>query len=444
VAAGLARQHPVVGQAEDHLRERQSRPDQQHEHHRRDRQRPAHDGDGQAVPGPLLVGARTRLRAAQQPPRGAGEVQGVDPRPEHRERGRQHDDRADRGEHHGAHAGVGERAQEVQREHQQRSKADEHGDRGEQHGASGSAHRAHDGVVVGMAGPALLAVAAEHEQAVVDAQPEAERDGQVDRVDADVGDAAEQLQGQEGAEDRQHADQQREAGGHGAAEHQDQQHGGEREDDQLGPQQVALDGVADLAEDLDLPADVDAQAGDPAQGLSLEPGAELGHRGDLLVLVAGEAAEHERLAAVGAAQRGGAGGPVRGGLDDGRLRGQLLDEGPAGGSDSRVVDVAAGRGDQQQQVGGAGAELLLEHAGGGDRLGARVVEAPGREVRGDPAADRPGEREEGQGDEQDPPGSGEHTGGESEQHGNLRGRVNAGKLALLTRERKRLLAACLR
>jgi hypothetical protein len=67
------------------------------------------------------------------------------------------------------------------------------------------------------------------------------------------------VQHEERAEDRQHADEQREPGGDRAAEHQHEQHHRDRDGDRLGPQDVALDGVADLGEGLRLTADLDLQ-----------------------------------------------------------------------------------------------------------------------------------------------------------------------------------------
>ena len=49
------------------------------------------------------------------------------------------------------------------------------------------------------------------------------------------------VQGEERAEDRHHADQEREAGGDEAAEDEDEEQHRDRDGDRLGPGQVALD-----------------------------------------------------------------------------------------------------------------------------------------------------------------------------------------------------------
>jgi hypothetical protein len=84
----------------------------------------------------------------------------------------------------------------------------------------------------------LLAEPADHQQGVVDAETEAQRGGQVDREDGDVGDAAEDVQLREGARDGDGSDGQRQQGRDHAAEDEQEQYEGERHGDGLGQDEV--------------------------------------------------------------------------------------------------------------------------------------------------------------------------------------------------------------
>ncbi len=309
--------------------------------------------------------------------------------------------------------GVREGAQEVEREDQQRAEREQDGHRAEEHGAPGRADRLDDRVGGGAAAAELLAVAGDEEQAVVDAQPEAERDRQVDGVDADVGQAGEDVQEQEGAQDRQHPDQEREAGGDRAAEDQDQQHRGDRQGEGLGAGDVVLDGVADLAEHLRRAADADVErAGRPAVDL-----AQLLDAGDLLVLGAGQPGEHERLAAVAALQgRGAAARPVRHDAGHPRLAGEALRQRRSGPGRVGGVDAARGLG-EQREVGGAGEEVALEDVGGAGGRRGRVLEAAGGQLGRDPAAQDPGEDEEEQREGEHAAARTDDGRGETDEHG---------------------------
>ena len=69
---------------------------------------------------------------------------------------------------------------------------------------------------------------------------------------------------------------------------------------------------------------------------------------------------------------------------DPRLGGQLGGEGPAGGGDGGVVDVAVRGRHQQDEVGLARVEHVLEDLAGPGGLGGRVVEPAGGQVLGHP------------------------------------------------------------
>jgi len=104
-------QDPVVRKAELDAQERQAQQDQQGDHRPADHDRAAHDGQGHAVPEPLahVLGRRPTHRP------------GVDAGAEGGQGGGEHDHRHQGGQGHHGNAAVGERAQEREREHQQRA-----------------------------------------------------------------------------------------------------------------------------------------------------------------------------------------------------------------------------------------------------------------------------------------------------------------------------------
>ena len=98
----------------------------------------------------------------------------------------------------------------------------------------------------GAAAGDLLAVARDDEQAVVDREAEPEPGDEVEREDRDRGQLARDAEHQEGADDREAADEQRQQRGDEAAEEQQREQEEDREGEQLGGAQVALDLVVDL------------------------------------------------------------------------------------------------------------------------------------------------------------------------------------------------------
>ena len=212
------------GRSEPDAEERRAEQQQQGDHGRRHRDRPAHHEHGDAVPDALAVDDRATLEHAAL----------VDPMAEGGEHRRQQHDGAERRRRRHADAGVAERAHERDREHEHRRQPDRHGDGAEQDRPAGRAHRAHDGDPGLVAAGQLLAVAGDDEQAVVDRQAEAQRRRGVEREDRHVGELGEQLQHGERADDREDADGQRQQGGDDRAEHPDQQHERDRDGDHLG------------------------------------------------------------------------------------------------------------------------------------------------------------------------------------------------------------------
>ena len=233
-------QHAVVGEARAR---------------RRGTGRPA--GRGRAWPAVAIgIGRRmTNIASRCQKPSSssvtAGRADGpaVHAVPDDREDRRQDHDRAERGKPDHGDAGVGERAQEVLLEDEQRHQAggDRHG--GEQHGPPGGPDRPAHGVGNVVAGGQLLTEAGDHEQRVVDGEPEPHRRREVQREDRHVG---------RGPDQRQHerrcptiakpADHQGQQGGGDRAEDQHEQDRGDREGDHLGGDQVLLDDLVDLGE----------------------------------------------------------------------------------------------------------------------------------------------------------------------------------------------------
>ena len=117
----------------------------------------------------------------------------------------------------------------------------------------------------------FLAEPGDDEQAVVDAEAEAQDRGDVHRVDGDRGGQREQAEHGERAEDREAADRERREGGDHAAEddHQEDEQHGER--DRLGPRDVR----ADRAVDGDLGGRGAADLGGDAVSRRARPGGEV-------------------------------------------------------------------------------------------------------------------------------------------------------------------------
>jgi hypothetical protein len=116
-------------------------------------------------------------------------------------------------------------------------------------------HGAHGGVVRRQSVADLLAEARHHEEAVVDREPEPHAGREVEGEDRDVRERCEDREDEERPDDGDPADEQRQARRDDAAEHEHHEHEGDREGDQLGPQEVLFDLVVGLTEHLREAAD---------------------------------------------------------------------------------------------------------------------------------------------------------------------------------------------
>ncbi len=334
------------------------------------------------------------------------------------------DQREQPGQQGDGHARVGEAAQEGDGEDERGAQGRGHGQGTEGDRAPCGANGAHDSGPGLVAGAQLLAEARDDEQAVVDREAQSEGGGEVEGVDRDLGQARHDLQHEERADDGHDTDQQGQGRCHHAAEDQHEQDHRDGQGDQLGGEQVLLDGRAHLVEHLCEPAhlDVDDARAVPGCGLALVA------RRDLLdalvdeIVVAGDAGDHERPGAVVVAQRRRTAlRPVRHDVGHALLGGELVGQSPAGGLDVGGVDVAAvGHGDEQHHVRDAGVEPFGEGLVGAGRLGRRVLEAAGRQVLGDASTEGPGEHDEEEGGDQHPAGPAGGDVGEAGEHGALR------------------------
>lgn len=177
------------------------------------------------------------------------------------ERGREEEHGSGHRDEHDEDTGVRERPQEEEREHQQRTQRHRDRDTAEHDGPPGHDGRPDHRRLLIPARRAFLTVAVDHEQAVVDAESEAEYECQVRAERRHLGEAREQAQSGEGAEDGEQADSDGQQGGRGAPVDEDQQkeYGGQREG--LRAQEVGAGLLTDLPGDLLLAACADVQFG---------------------------------------------------------------------------------------------------------------------------------------------------------------------------------------
>ena len=143
----------------------------------------------------------------------------------------------------------------------------------------------------------LLAIAADHEQGVVDRQRQADHARQVGDEDAHVGDAGEQVDDREAARQSEAGDEQRQGRTDQRPEDREQDDRGDRQADQLGLDQVLLDLLVEFVVELRDPRD---RRGDPVRRLDLL--GQLGGTLDRVLLGLGEGHDRERLGPVVAQQ----------------------------------------------------------------------------------------------------------------------------------------------
>ncbi|MBA8952567.1 hypothetical protein HNR61_004213 [Actinomadura namibiensis] len=363
---------------------------QQHDTERRAAQQqgtPGHQGR-RPVPGARRAVVRGRPPA-------------FDAAAQQRQRGGQHDRGADHGGDHHRDARVGERAEEREGEHQQHRQG--RGDRraAEQHRAARAAHRPRHGLGHLRAAAQLLPEPEDHEQAVVDAQADPHHQGDVGGERRDLGEAQHAAQQRQRPRHREQPDadrhQRRDQPPVDPPQHQQHQ----RQDHQLGAQEVAAGLLHDLPEHLVAAADAHLEdravageaRGQLRQHLAADP-----------VGVAGHPGQHQGLAGVGPAQRSGAAArPVRPGVADAGPGAQLLGQRASGGGRDRVVDGAVPGGDQQRHVRAAGGVLPGQHVADPHQLRPGRLEPVERQRADRPRADqrRPDRQQHTGGD--DPP-----------------------------------------
>jgi hypothetical protein len=312
----------------------------------------------------------------------------VDPGAEDGEQRGQDDQRTERGEDRDADAGVRERLQEVDREHQHRGQRGSDRDCRERDRAPGGGHRAGHRFADVALGTELLTEPADHQQRVVHAQTQPEPGREVDREDADAGDMGEHVERGEGGEDRQYGDRQRQQGGDQAAEDEDHQHHRDRYGDRLRDGEV----LADLGADIGAPGTADADGHRRVVEVAVVTEQSL-RVGVGLLVVADHVGEDQRIGAVARAERGRVRAPVRRDPPQSRVRAQPARECFAGLGRRGVVDRAVPRVHQEDHVRLA-AEFLVQQHLRPARGGSRVVEATGEQPaeRADAEDDRDQQR----------------------------------------------------
>ena len=219
----------------------------------------AHDAAGEA--GPRAVGARLHGDLA--------DAERVDPGAEDREDRRQERERRGHRQPDDDRPGDAHRAQDHELEQDEAQEAEQHGEAGEEHGPAGGRDGDPDGLrhaVRPLAVRQLLAEAAGHQQRVVHAQAEAQERGQVEHEDAHRDHGGHDEDPGQRDQHRRAAHGERHARGDEAAEHEQQGEGRQRQRDQLAAPEVGLGDRLDVAVERRAAGDLDAQAGDLAQG----------------------------------------------------------------------------------------------------------------------------------------------------------------------------------
>ena len=392
----------MVRQAGLDAEERTAEREQDDEHCHTADDRAAHDGHREAVPEAVLPAG------GPAPERPAIEIRAE--RSDHR---RKDDHRGDRRERHNGDAGVGEGPHEDRREDQQRRQGSGDGDGAEGHRPPCGHDHTDDRVLVRETAGTLLAVAGDHEQAVVDGETQAEGRGEVQREHRDVHHLAENAQQPERADDRDRADDERQRRGDDAPEDQEGQDDQERGREHLGALEVLLDLDLRLTRDLRGPADPAGQR--PALDGVLRADA-LDHLLNAIV-IATDVRQDERLLAVVAAQRrDGRARPVRPDLVDALLGAEPLGKRTALCCRRRRVDGAAGRARQDHEVRRSHAEILEQRVPRPLGLRARVGVAAGGESVDHPGAEAAGEHDGDDGAYQHPSASADGVQGEPSEH----------------------------
>ena len=198
--------------------------------------RPPHDPRGE--PRPAAAGGEL-LQALR------GER--VDPGAEPVEERRQRDERDDSGRERHEHAAEPHRVEELLREDEQAGHRRSHGERAEDDRPARGPHRRGERLGAVPVPGGLLTPSRDDEERVVDREAEAEARDEVEREDGKRMHLDGDPEPEEREGDRAGADERRQERGDEAAEHPERQQQDERERDQLGPTQIALDRRGHLA-----------------------------------------------------------------------------------------------------------------------------------------------------------------------------------------------------
>ena len=336
----------------------------------------------------------------------------VDPAADHSEQGRQYDDSTQTREHGHRDAGVGERAEEVEREDQQRCQRQADSQRGEDHCSPGCPHRHPNGVRDITAGAQLLAVARHNEQRVVDRQAEAHRGHHVQREDGHRRQRRNRRQREERTDDGNASDRERHQRRHAAPEDQQQQHQGRGQRDRLGAGKVLADLVVHLVVRLRDAAHAQGQRSVAAGVFRPQRGDAFRHR----VIAAGDAREDECLGAVGVPQPVvGVEGPVGHDLGDPRLGSQPRGQRAPGLHDLGPVDADWRPGDEHE-VRDALPERVAQHIGGLLGLDVGVGKTTAGKVAGNLAADGTRQQDEPDRGEEDQAPAADQQGSKTVEH----------------------------
>ena len=236
-----------AGDRQPHAEYRKGEHQQQRRAAQCHRDRVAHHAAGQPVPAPRFVGDSGT----------APQGEGVDPLAEQGQQRGHEQQRADGGKEGSDRAARADRVEEALGQDRQRRHRGRDGEAGEDHGAPGGLDHASVRLAAGAVARQLLAVAGDEQKAVVDRQPQSHRGGYVQGEDGGVDELRHHPQDEEGPADRDHSHQQGHRRRDDTAEDNQEQQGQQREGDQLGPDQVAANGVVDFIEARGEPADDD-------------------------------------------------------------------------------------------------------------------------------------------------------------------------------------------
>ena len=227
---GAGRQHLDVAGGEPDSREGRAQQEQHGRH--RDQHPPGmvHDHGGEAHP-EAAPAVRARAARDRQPP-------GVQARAQHGQQRGQEGEPVEHGEEDDEGAAQPDRSQVAEPQRVEPEQPDGHGEAREEDRRAGRRHRPAQRLLPAPT-PDLLAVTTHDEQRVVDGHREADHGDDVDRVEGDGGDPAEQERAGHPARHRQEPHAEGHRGGHDGAEDQQQQHGHHGQDHELGAHDVA-------------------------------------------------------------------------------------------------------------------------------------------------------------------------------------------------------------